>query len=69
MIDSYKERNGYLVGFCLCVLIIYLTGMHAIWQWPMTISSNRYWLIQLHFTLNIIVYYSLHSCCFFETET
>ena len=34
----------------------------------MTISSNQYLLIQLRFTLNIIVYYSLHSCCFLKRK-
>ena len=42
---------------------IYLKGNLA-----MTISSNRYLLIQLHFILNILVYYSLHSCCFFKQK-
>ena len=42
---------------------IYLKGNLA-----MTISSNRYLLIQLHFILNIIVYYSLHSRCFFKQK-
>ena len=61
MIDSYKERNGYLCWF-LSVFLNNIFKRHAIMA--MTISSNRYLLIQLHFTLNIIVYYSLHSCCF-----
>ena len=64
MIDDYKKRNGYLCWF-LSVLLkkIYLKGNLA-----MTISSNRYLLIQIHFILNILVYYSLHSCCFFKQK-
>ena len=34
----------------------------------MTISSNPYLLIQLHFTLNVIDNYSLHSCCFLKRK-
>ena len=62
MIDGYKKRNAYLCWFLSVFLKkIYLKGNLA-----MTISSNRYLLIQLHFILNILVYYSLHSCCFFK---
>ena len=63
MIDSYKKRNGYLCWFLSVFLEkIDLKGM----QFGNDISSNRYLLI--HFTLNIIVYYSLHSCCFFKRK-
>ena len=64
MIDGYKKRNGYLCWFLSVSLKkIYLKSSLA-----MTISSNRYLLIQLHFILNILVYYSLHSCCFFKQK-
>ena len=62
MIDSYKERNGYLCWFLSVFLKkIYLKGM----QFG---NDNFNLLIQLHFTLNIIVYYSLHSCCFLKRK-
>ena len=63
-VDGYTKRNRYLCWF-LSVFVkkIYLKGNLA-----MTISSNRYLLIQLHFILNILVYYSLHSCCFFKEK-
>ena len=64
MIDSYKERNGYLCRF----FSVFLKKIHLKGNLAMTISSNRYLLIQLHFTLNIIVYYSLHSCCFLKQK-
>ena len=44
MIDGYKKQNGYLCWF----LSVFLKKM--------TISSNRYLLIQLPFILNILVY-------------
>ena len=64
MIDGYKKRNGYLCWFLSVFLKkIYLKGNLA-----MTISSNRYLFIQLHFILNMLVYHSLHSCCFFKQK-
>ena len=64
MIDGYKKRKSYLCWFLSVFLKkIYLKGNLA-----MTISSNRYLLIQLYFILNILVYYSLHSCCFFKQK-
>ena len=53
------------VGFCLCFLKKYIQKACNL---AMKILSNRYLLIQLNFTLNIIVYYSLHSCCFLKRK-
>ena len=61
MIDGYKKRNGYLCW----ILSVFLKKIYLKGNLAMTIQSNRYLFIQLYFILNILVYYSLHSCCFF----
>ena len=51
MIDSYKERNGYLCWF----LSVFRNNIFNSVHWlAMTISSNRDLLIQLHFTLSAV---------------
>ena len=55
MVDSYKKQNGYLCCFCLFPEEIYLKDKY----------ESIFAYVQLHFILNIIMYYSLHSCFFF----
>ena len=50
------------------VLSLFLEKIYLKGNLAMTISSIRYLLIQLHFILNILVYYSLHSRCFFKQK-
>ena len=64
MTDDYKKRNGYLCWF----LSVFLKKIYLKSNLAMTLSSNGYLLIQLHFILNILVYYSLHSCCFLKQK-
>ena len=60
MVDSYKKQNGYLCCFCLW-LCVSRGNIFERQEWIESIFAY----VQLHFILNIIMYYSLHSCSFF----
>ena len=59
MVDSYKKTKWLPLLFSFVFLEEkYLQNKY----------ESIFAYVQLHFILNIIMYYSLHSCFFFETE-
>ena len=57
-VDSYKKK-----WLPLLFLFVFLEEIYLIDKY-----ESIFAYVQLHFILNIIMYYSLYSCFFFETE-